>query len=260
MVLVRLQKVTKTESLTVKRRNQRWVDHTGLNLIRLIIGSYFMAISLGLIQGVDHRAIFAPTLGLQVGDLIGTTTLFAISAAFMSGLYLRGTSLLLALFVLASSIIENFIPFQPQNISAFWRDLTLMCGALLSYYSLQPTDMQRASLVGRRYISGVVKTSEQVTPRRVVTSDAAKARTADQNRKRRHGTGELPQPTTLADQSPPTPEPGNPMDAAMPPYTRGQIRFSNPNRRNADQKRKRRKPTHTAVTPEADVTNIFVES
>src|SRR6056297_988973 len=141
-----------------------------------------MAISLGLVQGVDHRAIFAPTLGPQTGDLIGTTILFAISAAFMSGLYLRTTSLMLALFVLTSSLIETFIPFQPQNISAFWRDLTVTCGVLLSYYSLKPTDMQRASLVGRRYISQVVKTSEHVTPRRIRPSDASKTATPEDNR------------------------------------------------------------------------------
>ncbi len=219
----------------MERSNRRLANHTGLNLIRLIIGSYFMAISLGLVQGVDHRAIFAPIFGLQTGDLIGTTVLFAISAAFMSGLYLRTTSLMLALFVLTSSLIETFMPFQPQNISAFWRDLTLMCGVLLSYYSLKPADMQRASLVGRRYISRVVKTSEQVTPRRVTPSVAGKAAKTAENR----------MPLQVTD------------DTTQPRVPTG---LSKSNRPSADQTRNRQKPTNPAAVAGKDVTNIFVES
>jgi len=219
----------------VERSNRRLANHTGLNLIRLIIGSYFMAISLGLVQGVDHRAIFAPIFGLQTGDLVGTTVLFAISAAFMSGLYLRTTSLMLALFVLTSSLIETFMPFQPQNISAFWRDLTLMCGVLLSFYSLKPADIQRASLVGRRYISRVVKTSEQVTPRRVTPSVAGKAAKTAENR----------MPLQVTD------------DTTQPHVQTG---LSKSNRPNADQTRNRQKPTNPAAVAGKDVTNIFVES
>jgi hypothetical protein len=234
----------------VERSNRRLADHTGLNLIRLIIGSYFMAISLGLVQGVDHRAIFAPIFGAQTGDLIGTTVLFAISAAFMSGLYLRTTSLMLALFVLTSSLIETFIAFQPQNISAFWRDLTLMCGVLLSYYSLKPADMQRASLVGRRYISRVVKTSEQVTPRRVTPSVAGKAAKTAENRMPLQVTGDSMHTTAR----------GNTMGRATPPQARVQTGLSKSSGPNTDQKRHRQKPTDTAAVSDKDVTNIFVES
>lgn len=207
----------------MERSNRRMPHHTGLNLIRLIIGSYFMAVSLGLIHGVDHRAMFAPIVGLQTGDLIGTTALFAISAAFMSGLFLRTTSLMLALFVLASSLVENFMPFQPQNISPFWRDLTLMCGVLLSHYSLRPTDVQRASLVGRRYISRVVKTSEQVTPRRVSPSDARKT--------------------------------AKPEDNHM-----GRAPVSNPTPPGAGAVRTGRAPLQEATVADKDITNIFAES
>lgn len=149
------------------RRNRRWIDRIGPNMIRIVIGSYFMAISLGLIQGVDQRAIFAPLFGQEMGDLLGTTVLFAITMAFMSGLHLGVTSIMLAMFVMASSIMQNFVPFAPQNISAFWRDLTLVCGGLLSYFSLKPKSVRPASLIARRYVSRVVKDAESISPRRV---------------------------------------------------------------------------------------------
>ncbi len=239
----------------MERSNRRLADHTGLNLIRLITGSYFMAISLGLIQGVDHRAIFAPIVGLPTGDLIGTTALFALSAAFMSGLFLRTTSLMLAVFVLTSSIAENFMPFQPENISPFWRDLTLMCGILLSHYSLKASDTQPTSLVGRRYISRVVKTSEQVTPRRVPPSVARKAAKAKANRIPLQGTGDMAQPMDLADHSLRTTAP-NPN---MPPATPPQTGVSDSKPLNAGPKQKSRTPSDKAAAADKDITNIFVE-
>jgi uncharacterized membrane protein YphA (DoxX/SURF4 family) len=147
-------------------------------LIRIVIGSYFMAISLGLIQGIDKSALFAPIVGLQMGDLVGATVLFAITTAFMSGLYLRVTALMLALFILTASIIQTFMPFQPQNISAFWRDLTFCCAVMLSYSCLKPKEMRLAAVIGRRNVPRVVKNSTVVTPRRVTPSGAAKPETS----------------------------------------------------------------------------------
>jgi hypothetical protein len=151
-------------------------------MIRIVIGSYFMAISLGLVQGLDQRAIFAPLLGLEMGDLIGTTLLFAITMAFMLGLYLGVTSVMLALFVLVSSIMQNFTPFNAQNIPAFWHDLTLICGILLSYFSLKTTVRRRTSFVGRRYVSRVVTDAKSITPRRVSPPTRVKAKSPPAHR------------------------------------------------------------------------------
>lgn len=152
--------------------NERWINQTGLNLIRIVIGSYFMAVSLDLVVGVDHKVMFEPFLGPEISDLVGSTLLFFASALFMTGISLRLTSIFLAVYVLSSSIIQNFIHFHPDNVSEFWRDLTLACAVMLNYSSLGRREMRRASVLGRRAHIRRMRDGQNVVPRRVTLSNA----------------------------------------------------------------------------------------
>lgn len=152
------------------RKNDRWLDQTGLNLIRIVIGSYFMAASLDLVTGVDQRALFMAVASPQLADLLGSTLLFAISAAFMTGVYLRLTSLMLVLFVMASSVVQTFLHFEMSNISGFWRDIALACAVMLNYSNLGRREMRRASVIARRRarnLRQVAGSGDSVMPRRI---------------------------------------------------------------------------------------------
>lgn len=158
-------------------KNERWLDHTGLNLIRIVIGSYFMAISLDLISGLDPSALFSAYLPEHIARPAGTTLLFALSVAFMSGLFLRMMSLMLAIFVLSSSVFQNYIGPETTTVSSFWRDLALVCGILLSYCSLRRWEMRDAALLLRRHAHRVRRGKKLVRPRRVsVQASAARRR------------------------------------------------------------------------------------
>ncbi len=61
------------------------LDQAGLNLIRIVIGSYFMALSLGLVAGLDPAVIFAPLMSPLLADIAGSTLMFCLSACFMAG-------------------------------------------------------------------------------------------------------------------------------------------------------------------------------
>lgn len=154
------------------QRQQRWIDYTGLNLIRIVIGSYFMAIALGLISGISPPALFLSLTDPQTADLIGTVLLFAVTAAFMLGLYLRLTSLMLAIYVFATSATQNLVLSDTMLIEPFWRDLTLGCAVLLSYTCLKRSELSRAALVWRR-TSPRLRSDQTVIPRRVTTSGAS---------------------------------------------------------------------------------------
>jgi len=134
----------------VPKNSDRWLDHTGLNLIRIVIGSYFMAISLGLIGGVDAAALLEPLLPVPIGALAGTGLLFVLSAGFMAGVRLRLFALSLALFLLCSSIADNWADLASGIVAPFWRDLTLVAAVLLSYASLRRREVRHAALVLRR--------------------------------------------------------------------------------------------------------------
>lgn len=154
------------------RKDERWLNQSGLNLIRIVIGSYFVAVSLDLVSGVNQKALFLPFFPTNVADLIGSTILCVASFTFMLGLSLRQTALALALFVFCSSLIHNFLLLEFEDISAFWRDVALVCAIILNYSNMNRHELRRADLMRRRRVARVRKIrlpGEEVTPRRVAS-------------------------------------------------------------------------------------------
>ncbi len=116
----------------MKRAPTHVVDQIGLNLLRIVTGTYFMALALGLIEGFDPAALFRPVMGTLSAGTVGATLLLSLAIWFVLGTALRLAALSLALFVLSSSFMANFIVGPVENLSAFWYDLTLACAVLLS--------------------------------------------------------------------------------------------------------------------------------
>lgn len=149
-------------------KNDRSLNYTGLNLIRILIGSYLVAISLGLIEGFDQGALLRPLLPGMLADLAGTVVLFGLAACFMAGVHLRIFALALALFVLVSSLLALLPQFSAQAASFLWRDLVLVCAILLSYAPLRRRELRHAALIPR-YREGLARRRRRgaVRPRRV---------------------------------------------------------------------------------------------
>lgn len=151
-------------------KDERWLNQTGLNLIRIVIGSYFVAVSLDLVIGVDQKALFLPVAPGVVADIVGSTLLFLTSVAFMTGFQLRITALVLALFIFCSSLVQNFLLAPVEDVSAFWRDVTLVCAIILNYSNMNRRELRRADLMRRRNLARSRKIRvicPDVTPRRV---------------------------------------------------------------------------------------------
>lgn len=141
--------------------DERWFNQTGKNLIRIVIGSYFAAVALGFAAGVNPTALFKAFLTPAMADLVGSTILLSAAIGFMLGAGLRLTALTLALFVFASTLVQNFVHFTPENVSGFWRDLAMIC-AVLSTYAYQSEQTQFAIVTPR---------PQPIRPRRVSISD-----------------------------------------------------------------------------------------
>lgn len=143
-------------------------DQIARNLIRIVTGSYFAALALDLVEGLDKAILFAPLLDAKAADFVGSTLLLSLSLSFMLGYQLRLSALSLALFVFVSSFAQHMIHVGPGAVSAFWRDLTLTCAVMLSYITLTPREMRRASMLATRARMRA-STQSAVTPRRIVT-------------------------------------------------------------------------------------------
>lgn len=150
------------------------MDQTGLNLIRIVIGSYFLALSLDLVSGLDAATLFSALMPHAAADLIGSTLLFCLSAALMAGLHLRLAALSLALLVFCSSLVQNLITVTPDSLSAFWRDLTLATAVLLTYLTLGPGALRRASVLAHRARLRRAMAQRAVNPRRITPQPAQK--------------------------------------------------------------------------------------
>lgn len=95
------------------------VDQIGLNLLRIVTGTYFVAVAFALIEGVDPAALFRPLMGSTTAETLGASFLLALAIWFMLGTALRLAALSLALFVLFSSFTTNFVTAPVENLSAF---------------------------------------------------------------------------------------------------------------------------------------------
>jgi len=150
------------------------VDQIGINLLRIVTGTFFMAVALELVDGFDPAILFRPLLGPAISEAAGATGLLALAIWFMLGTALRLAALSLALFVLASSFTANFVAAPVEDLSAFWYDLTLCCGVLLSYLTLDDRQMRRASVFSHQARVRRIEAQRRVTPRRVAPATGPK--------------------------------------------------------------------------------------
>jgi len=143
------------------------VDQIGINLLRIVTGTFFMAVALELVDGFDPAVLFQPVLDPALSGAAGAITLLTLAIWFMLGAALRLAALSLALFVLVSSFTSNFIVSPFEDLSAFWYDLTLCCGVLLSYLTLDEKRLRRASVLSHQSRMSRISAQRRVQPRRV---------------------------------------------------------------------------------------------
>lgn len=109
----------------------------GLNghfLIRLLIVSYFIALSIGLIDGTDMSMLTSPFLPALPASIAANAGVIALSALILFGVHRRIAALLLALCLFWCSYLGSLGHVGTVDVGAFWRDLALI-GALLLTYS-----------------------------------------------------------------------------------------------------------------------------
>jgi len=150
------------------------VDQIGINLLRVVTGTFFMAVALELVDGFNPAILFRPLLDPALAEAVGATALLTLAIWFMVGAALRLAALSLALFVLVSSFTANFIAAPVENLSAFWYDLTLCCGVLLSYLTLDEKRLRRASVFSLQARINRIAAQRRVKPRRVAPGTGRK--------------------------------------------------------------------------------------
>ena len=134
---------------------------TAQNLLRVIIASYFIALSLGMISGATLSPLAAMLISEQLASLMSSLLMFGLASLVMLGLHIRPAALLLGLITLAGSFVTLNASGVAENLGAFWRDLVLVAALVLTYSENAPRDRHK-----RRALR------QKVAPRRVTPKPA----------------------------------------------------------------------------------------
>jgi len=120
--------------MTNKETRQRVSHEMAHAIARVLIASYFLANSLGLISDPNSMTHFLSNSSIPDFLRWPSVAFECLAAlAIMIGFQTRQTSVMLALYVFWSSFILNYTPGDPVAIGAFWRDLASIGGLLLLY-------------------------------------------------------------------------------------------------------------------------------
>ncbi len=150
-------------------RRDAWLNQTGIKLIRVVIGSHFCAIALGVPLGFDPFLLLGAVLPSDLAQTIGGATLFTLAIAFICGVMLRVVSLILAGFMIFSATATLLFSNDVAAIGPLWQSIALGAAVMLCYGALRPHELHKTALFPVRTLRGAVarEIKHGVSPRRV---------------------------------------------------------------------------------------------
>lgn len=118
-----------------------------LNAARFLIASYFLAVAVGLADGVSLSPVFAVLFGEGgVSTFLSHAVLFVIGMLVLMGIALRQVALSMAGLLLATNILV-LAKTGTVDSQGVWRDIALVGALVLSYgqregfFSRRPTPL-----------------------------------------------------------------------------------------------------------------------
>lgn len=112
-----------------------WISPRGI--MRLLVISYFIAMSLGLIGGTQMIEFMIPVLPDGLATMLMRGLILILSILVLTGFGRRHAALVLALVVFFSSYTTLY---SGGDIGAFWRDLALIGALLMTADLARPRD------------------------------------------------------------------------------------------------------------------------
>ena len=108
-----------------------------LSMVRVLIGTYFLAMATGLILEPGGRMFFDDLLPERASQIASTTYLFVAAFAIMVGFALRPAAVLLAIYVLWSVFAYNDVEGSQIALSVYLRQAAML-GAIALIAMLRP--------------------------------------------------------------------------------------------------------------------------
>ncbi len=112
---------------------------TARSITRVILISYFIAVSLGLIGGTHLTEFMAPLLPADLAENIMRGLVLTLSMLVLTGIGRRHAALVLSLVVFFSSYVTLY---AGGDVGLFWRDLALVGALLMTADLTNPNDKE----------------------------------------------------------------------------------------------------------------------
>jgi uncharacterized membrane protein YphA (DoxX/SURF4 family) len=130
-------------------RDKTVLTSAELNAARFLIASYFLAVAVGLAEGVSLTPIFGVLFGEGgVSSFLSHTVLFVMGVLVLLGIAQRQVALTMAGLLLATNILELAATGKVDS-AGVWRDIALVGALILSYgqregfFTRKPTPLNR---------------------------------------------------------------------------------------------------------------------
>ena len=127
-----------------------WITPAGLT--RLLVISYFLAVSLGLIKGTGLLEFMRPLLPEEFAGPLMRGLVLTLSVLILTGIARRPAALILSLVVFFSSYTALY---AGGDIGAFWRDLALVGAPMMTVNAATKLAAQEVQM-GERFWCVVV--------------------------------------------------------------------------------------------------------
>lgn len=127
-------------------------DTAAQTVLRVLIASYFLAVSLELISGTDLSVLFVGVLPEPYDGATAAGLVFLLAFAIMLGMATRVAALMLALMTFYASYLTMLNLGVADELGRFWRDLALIAALLLTYGDRGTSPRRRRRLLRRKIV------------------------------------------------------------------------------------------------------------
>lgn len=155
---------------TLSRADTDLLHGSGLNLVRIVIASYFMAAALGLIEGTNAGPLLTPWLGQEQGTNIGGAFTFLAAYFLLCGIAPKVSAVLLVSTVLSANVagLTGGVDAALGQLDHFWRDMAMTCSLILIWMMPDSrTARRRRSIIRKKPKLRRIQVQQRVVPRRV---------------------------------------------------------------------------------------------
>lgn len=131
-------------------RDKTVLTSAELNAARFLIASYFLAVAVGLAEGVSLTPIFGLVFGEgSVSSFLSHAVLFVMGVLVLMAIAQRHVALVMAVLLLATNII-TLSKTGTLDSAGVWRDIALVGALILSYGQREGYFTRRPMPVNRK--------------------------------------------------------------------------------------------------------------